>query len=231
MLLLSLNRGLPLTLNQQLPVRGDQRHRLRLRRRPCPYYILCVNRGVKTARRVFLRAELIINQYQNQTCIIRSASSSLNTLCTLVVYTRRERGSEQTSIHTSYSQESVWYTESASEHTEKMYMFQLIRTYLCVYTSLCPAHFIQTERRSRAGRHVEEHVVLALMPRRQEHRGVNNRKSVASTTRNIFISVLNQTLPTRQPSCRTEEAAGIIVRQRPVRPCISTIYTPRSSTG
>ena len=97
-------------------------------------------------------------------------------------------------------------------------MFQLIRTYLCVYTSLCPAHFIQIERRSRAGRNVEEHVVLALMPRRQEHRGVNNRKSVASTTRTIFISVLNQTLPTRQPSCRTEEEAGIIVRQRPVRP-------------
>lgn len=59
--------------------------------------------------------------------------------------------------------ESIWCTKSASEHTEKMYMFQLIRTYLCVYTSLCPAHFIQTERRSRASRHIEEHVVLALI--------------------------------------------------------------------
>lgn len=92
---------------------------------------------------------------------------------------QKGRGSEQASLH---AHKRVYGVQRALASTQRRCTcFNYPIPTLCVHFS-CSTHFIQAERRSRAGRYTEEHVVLALMPHRQEHRGVHNIKSVVSMT-------------------------------------------------
>jgi len=139
---------LPLTLNQQLPARGDQKTQAAAPTQAMSFlHSLCTWRCENGAMSFFE------NRTNQPALLPRQAVSeapllSSNTLCTyppnslstpLHTQPSSQKGRGVVDRHLSTpscSQESVWFTESVSEHTEKDVDVLTIRTYLCVYTLL-----------------------------------------------------------------------------------------------
>jgi len=233
-------------LNQQLPARGDQRHRLRLRRRPfLPTFSVYIEvyKGYETARRVFSRAELI-NQYYYQDrqhqkrLFISKYSVYLPIPLSLCVHTHpgtqiRQRRWLTDLLSFMLTGECMVYRESVSEHTKKMYMFQTIYTYLCIYTPLVQhTSYRQRGAAEQVGMYIRGACDVSAYTKHTTQTRTQDSTQQKERNEHDKNHLHLCTEPEQQQDIPLvgKDRKAMTTRRRPSQPCTSTIHTSRSST-